>query len=195
MIIENIDLNKSFKHAIITRVCDECGKKEPSSVIIVLRGRKARASNVDLCKHCSNIGKYRKMPTGINSGHWKHGISAQGYNRIHVSGRGRVLEHVLVMESILGRKLVKNEVIHHIDMNKRNNDPSNLFLMVGRSSHRKCHRQMEYLLYPLLNTQVYFDYNLALYTLNKTYNTAELFKLKLNLEQINELSKIKTYGS
>lgn len=44
--------------------------------------------------------------------------------------------HRFVMEQILGRKLNSKEVVHHIDGNKKNNDPSNLKLM-NDSEHRK----------------------------------------------------------
>jgi hypothetical protein len=54
----------------------------------------------------------------------------------HPSTRNRpskyVLEHRLVMESVLGRYLSPTEVVHHKDRNKSNNDPSNLEL--GRSN-------------------------------------------------------------
>jgi hypothetical protein len=42
------------------------------------------------------------------------------------------------MEKKLGRKLKPGEVVHHIDENKRNNDPENLSLTDG-SSHTKNH--------------------------------------------------------
>ena len=42
---------------------------------------------------------------------------------------GMVMEHRLVMENHIGRRLLKNEVVHHIDHNRSNNDISNLILM------------------------------------------------------------------
>lgn len=47
-------------------------------------------------------------------------------------------QHRVVMEKILGRKLVKGEIVHHIDHNKKNNDPSNLELMT-QSEHISRH--------------------------------------------------------
>ena len=44
---------------------------------------------------------------------------------------GFVFEHVAIMESILGRKLKKGEVVHHIDHDKTNNDPNNLMVMTN----------------------------------------------------------------
>lgn len=47
-------------------------------------------------------------------------------------------EHVVVAERILGRKLEPGEIVHHIDRNKRNNDPSNLVVMT-QSQHAHLH--------------------------------------------------------
>lgn len=46
--------------------------------------------------------------------------------------------HRLVAEEMLGRPLEKGEVVHHIDGNKRNNDPSNLMVM-SQSDHCRLH--------------------------------------------------------
>lgn len=45
---------------------------------------------------------------------------------------GYVLEHVVVAENILGRILQKDEVVHHVDGNKKNNNPKNLEVMNKR---------------------------------------------------------------
>ncbi|MCQ2172185.1 MAG: HNH endonuclease [Bacteroidales bacterium] len=51
---------------------------------------------------------------------------------------GYVYEHVLVAEKLLGRKLAKDEVVHHLDGNKVNNRPENLLVML-RSQHVRLH--------------------------------------------------------
>jgi hypothetical protein len=48
--------------------------------------------------------------------------------------------HRLVMESILGRKLTDDEVVHHIDGNKQNNAPENLVVLT-RSEHARIHKK------------------------------------------------------
>lgn len=50
----------------------------------------------------------------------------------------RKREHQAVMEKFIGRELRKNEVVHHIDGNKFNNDINNLALM-SRSAHTRLH--------------------------------------------------------
>ena len=47
-------------------------------------------------------------------------------------------EHRMIMERILGRKLSAEEIVHHIDGNKWNNDPSNLMILT-REEHARVH--------------------------------------------------------
>ncbi len=58
-----------------------------------------------------------------------------GYIRVPDPGRptGQILEHRLVMEQAIGRRLLRCEVVHHKDGNRSNNDLSNLELW--SSSH------------------------------------------------------------
>lgn len=51
---------------------------------------------------------------------------------------GKVMEHVYVMSMHIGRKLEKNECVHHIDRDRTNNDISNLVLMTI-SEHARLH--------------------------------------------------------
>jgi len=59
------------------------------------------------------------------------GISTQGYREITVNGK-RMLEHRHVMETHLGRKLRRYEIVHHIDGNKQNNAIGNLEVLRRR---------------------------------------------------------------
>ena len=47
-------------------------------------------------------------------------------------------EHRFIAEDIVGRKLDADEIVHHIDGNKRNNSPDNLQI-VTRAEHAKIH--------------------------------------------------------
>jgi hypothetical protein len=53
-------------------------------------------------------------------------------------GRWEIYLHILVAEQKLGRHLLDNEVVHHIDGNRLNNEPDNL-LVCTRSEHAKIH--------------------------------------------------------
>lgn len=48
-------------------------------------------------------------------------------------------EHRQIVETLLGRPLKTGEVVHHLDGNKRNNDPENLVALPSQSVHCKAH--------------------------------------------------------
>lgn len=47
--------------------------------------------------------------------------------------------HRVVAEQKLGRSLLKGEIVHHIDEDKRNNDPSNLMIFSSQAEHARWH--------------------------------------------------------
>ena len=83
--------------------------------------------------------KRQRIPIGSK---W---IDAKGYVRVKaVAGKGRWrLEHVMVMEEKIGRALTKKEVVHHIDGDRSNNPPSNLFLCRDHRHHMEVERQIK----------------------------------------------------
>lgn len=78
---------------------------------------------------------------GDNHPSWNGGrrIDKDGYVLIWVGGRRYEREHRLVMGANIGRPLTKNEVVHHIDGDRENNDLSNLVLFPSQSEHRLHH--------------------------------------------------------
>jgi hypothetical protein len=56
--------------------------------------------------------------------------------------KGWVYEHILVVESNLGRQLESNEVVHHLDCNRSNNRSENL-IVLSRGDHVKIHNWID----------------------------------------------------
>ena len=52
---------------------------------------------------------------------------------------GYVYEHIVQAECTIGRELLDNECVHHLDGDPANNHPSNLLVM-DRSQHSKLHQ-------------------------------------------------------
>lgn len=50
--------------------------------------------------------------------------------------------HRVVAEQMLGRKLLPGEVVHHLDGNKQNNDPENLYVFASQAEHAEWHMMM-----------------------------------------------------
>ena len=48
--------------------------------------------------------------------------------------------HRIVAENYLGRPLTSDEVVHHIDLNKHNNEPSNLAVLPSQAYHMSVHQ-------------------------------------------------------
>lgn len=69
-------------------------------------------------------------------------ISRNGYKLIHTNGKQR-LEHVLVAEKALGKKLPEGALVHHVDRNKLNNDPRNLVVCPDDAYHRLLHQRQD----------------------------------------------------
>lgn len=64
--------------------------------------------------------------------------AAPGHQR--ANNKGYVYTHVLMAEKKLGRLLLSEECVHHIDENKRNNDLNNLMVFKTKADHTAFHR-------------------------------------------------------
>lgn len=62
------------------------------------------------------------------------------YNHPRANSEGAVYLHVLVAEEKLGRYLLPEEVVHHIDGDKTNNDPNNLIVFYTKADHSSFHK-------------------------------------------------------
>lgn len=76
---------------------------------------------------------------GKSNPNWKGGksINSSGYVVIRIDGKKK-LEHVHLMEKKIGRRLSRNEVVHHKNDDKTDNRLQNLELLTI-SAHMKLH--------------------------------------------------------
>lgn len=73
---------------------------------------------------------------------WKRGYKFyNGYKYVLVGKNKYRAEHTLIMENKIGRKLNKNEVVHHINENRLDNRIENLQLMTI-SEHLSHHKKV-----------------------------------------------------
>ena len=112
---------------------------------------RSRSDSVRLAASQGRLGSGLRGKSRVFTDEWKANISESkkgvgvgrslkpsGYYEITMGeGKGR-LEHVFIIEKIIGRRLYANECVHHIDHDKTNNDPSNLLLMT-KSEHASLH--------------------------------------------------------
>jgi len=68
-------------------------------------------------------------------------ITSDGYVYIQ-SNKKKKMKHVLVAEKALGKSLPKGAVVHHVDLDKKNNKPSNLVICPDQAYHLLLHKRM-----------------------------------------------------
>lgn len=111
-------------------------------------GKKGKLSASFGRKHTvEELAKMKGNSRGENNPMWTGGtcLHALGYIWIYApkhpfaNSHNYVLEHRLVMESVLGRYLQPNEVVHHINEQKGDNRPENLMVFSSKRDHTKYH--------------------------------------------------------
>lgn len=103
----------------------------------IMRGRPGHRKGIHLSEETKNKlrlahrGKYTK-PSKYGGHRKKH---TDGYIKVycpdhpHHTKDGYVMEHILVMEKAIGRHLKPDEVVHHINKDRKDNRIENLQLM------------------------------------------------------------------
>lgn len=137
LINSNIYKVGGFKDTMpIIKFCEECSKQF-----------KVRPSQYKKRKTCSFkcAAKRRMKLVGRKAPNWKGGIEihSEGYIWIYCpkhpkAHKGKIAEHRFIMEKCIKRYLTTNEIVHHINGNKKDNRIENLELY-NRSSHAKLH--------------------------------------------------------
>jgi hypothetical protein len=147
----------------VSLVCGFCGTTFERARSLVLRER--GVSKTHFCStQCRNKGlkgfkhsevfreqararALKNAKRGTLNPNWKGGryIDKDGYVHIHVPNHpcaysnGWALEHIVFMCGLLGRRLMRDEEVHHKDKNKSNNDLTNLELLTKTQHARKHH--------------------------------------------------------
>jgi hypothetical protein len=78
-----------------------------------------------------------KQPNGSGAVYQSYGTK---YRKFNINGR-QVLEHVLIAERVLGRRLKKPEQVHHFDGNGLNNKNKNLIICPNMAYHKLLHKR------------------------------------------------------
>lgn len=115
------------------RMCEQCGAEFTTYPVFIRKGQgrfcslkcKGKAS-----RSAKSIGEY----DGFNVY-----VGTNGYARIVLGRSNEKLFHVYLMEKVMGRELVKNEHVHHINGNKLDNRIDNLQLVDNCGGHQKEH--------------------------------------------------------
>lgn len=126
------------------KICPTCKKffrrhGESKKYWRVRRYCSIKCSGTLLKKGHLTWNKGKKGLWGSNSPSYKGGksVMTNGYVRILIPGTGSYqLEHRLVMEKKLGRKLKKGEIVHHINHNRQDNREENLELFIKNEHDR-----------------------------------------------------------
>lgn len=117
----------------------------------------SEGSKSNISRKLRSFGIEIRQDKGMNHHAWKGGRITKGdgyvgiWNPTHerADNQGYVYEHTLVVEQTIGRLPTENEVVHHINLDKLDNQPSNLWVC-GKKEHIICHRSIEKLIKPLL---------------------------------------------
>lgn len=158
-------------------ICDNCGFITQTSYANYTNCQKKNNNNgLTKCRSCAtkengkkrigkpahNKGKKYPNLSKENSSCWKGGQykSFDGYTMIHVkSGHSNCgwnsykKRHRVVIEENIGRKLSKEDVVHHIDGNKQNDDLENLYL-TNSSGHKDAHYSLMLIGYELYRNKL-----------------------------------------
>lgn len=112
--------------------CEQCS--QPFMV------KRSRQNKTRYCSRtCRNIADRGKKPHNYAGPR----RTSMGYVIVdHPSGEGRVYEHRLIAEKMLGRLLASHEHVHHRNGNRSDNRPENLEVLIA-SDHIRIHKRVE----------------------------------------------------
>lgn len=142
--------------------CDKCGNNFSK-----VRNGKYDPTAKSFCKSCiskwgvnrlaGQVGYESKIQNQFESRTGKVIIGKEGYPEVYIGkdypyrpgGYRCIREHIFVMETHLKRRMLKDEIVHHIDGDKTNNLLENLFLTTVEE-HNKLHAETESIIFELV---------------------------------------------
>jgi len=142
---------------MIVRTCEKCGKEFKT---YNYRAAKSRYCSYEcywgekVKTNCATCGKEIFIPPSriaegrgkycsreCSTQRHKHNVTVKRHVGGITNGKRR-FDYQIIAENALGRPLKKGEVVHHLDLNPRNSEPSNLVICT-QSFHRYLHRRKE----------------------------------------------------
>lgn len=189
----------------VVQICDGCGKRTQTQWSNYLKSQELRNhSGETFCQpcafrqtHASRRGKpnpkmsaFARTRTREQAASWKGGsyVDAHGYRLINVrSGKDGAAsgwsnyrkEHIVFVEKDIGRRLIRGEIVHHIDGDRLNNLLTNLWLS-DHAGHRDAHQSLQLLGYAMVKAGL-----LSFDKANGKYQVADV-KLRELLEHPGE---------
>lgn len=138
---------KACRHAAKTAIlhCDTCGKEFRRLYVAGI------FEHNFCCRECAKVFTSQRMtayneihnPTAMTGGRreaLRYARLGKGHKDTYEKTFGRHT-HRIVAEQMLGRPLKPGEVVHHIDGNKRNNNPNNLMVFASQKEHTEWHAE------------------------------------------------------
>jgi hypothetical protein len=131
--VSGVCLDCLCKSLGITGCCDQCGMPLTRRQVLNAKSEKKKNDRNTQGRWCSRkcMGEGTRKE---NHARWSGGktVNTSGYVSVLVGGKKRyVLEHRLVMELHIGRKLFSSETVHHKNGNRADNRIENLELWDG----------------------------------------------------------------
>ena len=122
-----------MKKSEITKRCQTCNKEFITYTWRIKRGWGK------FCSHSCRSKQFAGKNNPAYKEHHEPSISPNGYIKIWVGFKKYELEHRLIMEKHLDRKLGRYELVHHIKGDKKDNRIENLELVNGLKEHNNMH--------------------------------------------------------
>ena len=117
--------------------CERCEQEFETTYQSYMKGQRRRDNSLETyCQPCAS-----------HLNHWNGGVrhTEDGYRDIRIAKGKYKREHRLVVEEQIGRELTAEEIVHHIDGDKLNNDFENLALCANKSEHQRAHASLEHI--------------------------------------------------